>query len=230
MASRLTHLSISRCIEQQIYISDINRFRLGHILPDAVVNADKSKVNTHFVTSCEINRKIMKVMDFFAFYNRFADRIMNDSLYLGYYFHLIEDDIYRQFLYYDLGYMHKRGENDFIERLYRDYHIINGNLTEEYSLDIKLIIPDNFSAEAINDIYKFDIAEFITDMKKDVEERYSEAPKLFSFSDIKKYIDRCTFLCQKEYISLNTNKNTHFISPSDFLWEASGEMPKKAIN
>ena len=47
MASRVMHLAIAAEIAKQIHIKDINRFRLGVILPDAYNRDVQTANNSH---------------------------------------------------------------------------------------------------------------------------------------------------------------------------------------
>lgn len=49
MASRIMHIAIAAQLENILPIKDKNRFFIGHILPDAVLSANKRDVNTHFL-------------------------------------------------------------------------------------------------------------------------------------------------------------------------------------
>lgn len=93
MASRIIHLAIAKQLGSILPITDKNRFSVGSILPDAVLNADKRNVGSHFVEVFDEGRK--KHYNFNAFYERYKDKIPSGELYLGYYFHLIEDGIFK---------------------------------------------------------------------------------------------------------------------------------------
>lgn len=200
MASRLMHLAVSQRLEKVLPIKNVNDFRVGQILPDAVLSADKTEVNSHFIKVFDGGKR--KVFDFLAFYDRYEREIISDELYLGYYFHLIEDNLFRLLLYYDLDLLARRGDPKLLEELYRDYHILNGIIAEKYLIDSDLQIPQGFSDMTLNEIYSFEIGEFIQDMKADLDERISGKPKYFTAEVLDKFISECVKVCSEEYSSL----------------------------
>lgn len=212
MASRIIHLAIAKQLGEALQIEDKNRFYIGHILPDAVLSADKRKVNSHFIDVFDGGRK--KHFDFYAFHERYKENIPSDELYLGYYFHLIEDGIFRRFLYYDLELLSRRGEPEFLQELYSDYHILNGILAEKYSLENTLFVPKGFSKEKINDIYSFELEDFIFDMNKDFSDRFNETPAHLTAERIDRYISDCVNICSAEYTALKNG--THHLGRYDF--------------
>lgn len=96
MASTIMHLSIADEISKQIEIKDINRFRIGSIITDAYMNRYDRKIS-HFKDKIENGSKV--IIKLREFREKYADKIVNDDLYLGYYMHLIQDILYRQFVY-----------------------------------------------------------------------------------------------------------------------------------
>ena len=216
MASRVMHLAIASQLEKELELENTNRFRVGQILPDAVISADKKEVNTHFENfiTCENGQR--KFYDFGEFYKMFKDRINEDNLYLGYYFHLIEDSLFRKFLYYDLNLISLRGNKEFINLLYQDYHMLNGYLAEKYNLKKALIVPEHFSKEEINSIYHFEINEFLTDTQEDLQEQIKGEEKHFTKVVADRYIMECTQICKDEYKALLKGKPE--INPLDYTW------------
>ena len=62
MASRIMHLAICKQLEKYIEVKDIDRFRLGQILPDAVISNQEVPFNSHYRKSVCNNSKM--IMDF----------------------------------------------------------------------------------------------------------------------------------------------------------------------
>lgn len=215
MASRVMHFAVASQLEKVLPIKDRNRFYLGHILPDAVLSADKKKVNSHFIEIFDDGRK--KHFDFYGFYDRYKNEILSDDLYLGYYFHLIEDNMFRVLIYYELGLLSRRGEPALLDELYRDYHILNGIVTEKYALENTLYVPSDFSEERINEIYPFEIEEFISDMNTDFGEKCGGHPKLITARRLDKYISGCVNICSAEYDPLKCGR--HYLGRYDFSFD-----------
>lgn len=66
---------------------------------------------------------VKKTYNLTRFREMFQENMKIDSLYLGYYLHLIQDIVYRKFVYTDYQWNPKIPGN--IERLYHDYQLIN---------------------------------------------------------------------------------------------------------
>ncbi len=206
MASRLMHLAVSHELEKALSIRNVNDFRVGQILPDAVLSADKKEVNSHFIKLLDGGKR--KVFDFIAFYDRYKREILSEEIYLGYYFHLIEDNLFRKLLYCDLELLLRRGEPEFLKELYSDYHILNGIIAEKYVPDINLHIPQGFSDMTLNEIYPFEIKEFIEDMRSDFAERISGEPKRLSQRVLDRFISDCKTVCRTEYEAVKRGKHS----------------------
>ena len=215
MASRILHLSVSRELERYIEIKDKNRFAIGHILPDAMVSKSKFDFNTHFSRISPDGTK--KVMDFGDFYERFKEEIHGDELYLGYYFHLIEDVIFRNMLYYDLKLLNFRNNKEFLRRLYRDYSISGLELIEKYGIKDDLYVPEDFEKEKILEIAPFEIKEFLEQMKEDFVEKYDGEPMYFGSSQGEIYIQRCAKIIAQEYEAMKNGSHTALAK--DFYWD-----------
>ena len=219
MASRIMHLCISRELEGIIQSNDANKFRIGHILPDAVIRADKKQVNTHFIRNFEENGKYYKIFDYYGFYDRFQDVILQDEIFLGYYFHLIEDNIFRNVLYSDLDMMNRRGDSEFLKELYLDYRILNCMLIKKYHLKNDLDLPNLFTECKINDVYNFELIDFLEDLKQDFHNTEGN-PKIFTEQITEHYIKRCVNICKAEYESIQHGK--HFLSEKELAFEING--------
>lgn len=209
------HLAIAKQLEDQIPIRDENRFFIGHILPDAVIGADKKDVGSHFIENFDKNTK--KHFDFYAFYERYNAILLSDELYLGYYFHLIEDNLFRKFLYYELDLLSRRSDSMLLDELYRDYHILNGILVKEYALENTLCVPNGFRNEKINEIYPFELREFIDIVSSDFEENISEIPKRITKKRADGFINNCVFACKAEYTALKSGK--HHLNRYECYWD-----------
>lgn len=215
MASRILHLSVGCELEKAIEIKDINRFRIGTILPDAMVTKSKMDYNTHFAKFTDAKEK--KVMDFEEFFKGYESEITTDELYLGYYFHLIEDDIFRNMLYYDLDLIRYRGDEGFLEQLYKDYGVVGAELIEKYGLEDNLFPPENFENEKILRIAPFEITEFLNEMKNDFSVRKKDEPVYFTRKHSEVYIKRCSEVLIKEYDAIKNGRHTAFAK--DYYWD-----------
>lgn len=215
MASRIMHIAIAAQLENILPIKDKNRFFIGHILPDAVLSANKRDVNTHFSEIFDNGKR--KHFDYCEFFDRYKNDILSDELYLGYYFHLIEDCIFRVVLYYDIGLVSRRGDPDFLGELYRDYRILNGWAVERYGLEYDLYEPENYKSEKINEIFPFEAEDFIKDMCSDFNEKINQEPECFKIKNAENFIEKCVEVCASEYEAIM--RGSHSIGAYDYSWE-----------
>lgn len=215
MASRIMHLAISKQLEKYIEVKDIDRFRIGQILPDAVISNQEVPFNSHYRKSVCNNSKM--IMDFSSYFRDYEREIHEDSLYLGYYFHLIEDVIFRNFMYYNLKLISRRGTPQLIGELYQDYHILNYYLIQKYLITPIKHPTKNFKEEYINQICPFDLESFLANMQSDFIEHIIEKPKHFTEDFAERYIEQCREYCLKEYNAILKGK--HAFTPIDFAWD-----------
>lgn len=215
MASRIMHFAMAQELCQRCNIEDPDRFSLGMLLPDAVVTGNKKTAGTHFDRMTDSTHK---VMDFSLFYEKFEEQVNTDELYLGYYLHLIEDCVFRKYIYYGLGLLELRGKEGFLEQLYRDYHSVNGYLAEKYEI-IKLPpVPKELGGEVINEIYPFEADRFLSDMRGDISDRYYGDEKYFTAKNAEEVIRLCVNVCAREIEALG--RGEHFTAPDEYIWEA----------
>lgn len=215
MASRIIHIAIANELEKILPVKDKNRFLIGHLLPDAVLSANKREVNTHFVDIYDNGSK--KHFDSYSFFDRYAKEILSDALYLGYYFHLIQDGIFRSVLYYDINLISLRSVPGFIDELYNDYRILNGRAIKKYGLEYNFFEPENFKQEKINEIFPFEVTDFIKDIYNDFNTETDEEPKYFKVEQAIKFINECIKVCVSEYRAIICGN--HAVGAYDYSWE-----------
>lgn len=213
MASRTMHLTIANEIIDYGMISNIARFSIGQILPDAITHDLVSHGDSHFkATVCDGKKKLI---DFVSFRNQFEDEIKTDDLYLGYYLHLIQDAIYRKFLYYDYGY--KVFCSQDIEVLHNDYRLLNTYLITKYQIKNCIQKPEDFENEKINNIYPFALNRYLEDMENDFLPYNKGGIAVFTEQMVDEYINICSKLCKKE---MESNKiGGFFLNPMDYAWD-----------
>jgi hypothetical protein len=214
MASRIIHLAICKQLEEVLEVKDVNRLRIGNVLPDAIIIGQEAHAASHYkLTVCEGKKKMM---DFTGFYRQFSTKLLEDNLYLGYYFHLIEDAIYRKFLYYDYQLGGNRGQA-FVDALHNDYEILNGYLVKTYKLTNTLKVPDHFEEDEINKIYPFILKEFLLDMDNDFNFSKDEKTKYFTEDMAEEFIDKCITICKTEFEKIQIGKSC--LNPFEFAWD-----------
>ena len=94
MASRIIHLAVADTLLKEFEIDAPERFRLGSILPDAKIDS-LLRAAPHYQTTLPSGLITYKLKEFLSVY---GERMKEDSLYLGYYLHLIQDIFYRRYM------------------------------------------------------------------------------------------------------------------------------------
>jgi hypothetical protein len=151
MASSIVHLAITNELIKRYSFRDVHRLKYGSVIVDAGYNG-----NSHLKINVFDGQK--KTYDFDSFRQMFGEKMREDDFYLGYYLHLVQDVLYRRFVYDKYHWNPKIPGN--VERLHRDYAIVNGYIIKKYNLVNDLLIPENFSEEIINNLCSFDAEDF----------------------------------------------------------------------
>ncbi len=216
MASRLMHIAISCQLERLLDIQDVNRFRVGHILPDSIIHGKESHADAHFKKSTADGRRMM---DFADFFKRYQHKVLTDDLYLGYYFHLIQDAIYRQFMYqkWDITYT-----KDVRLEMYRDYGIVNRYLIDKYHIQNDVYLPEHFAKEEINQIYPFTLAEFLQELKNDFQSNEDGELKYLKKERVDQYIFESVQTCRRAYDGILGREK--LLDPVAYAWDVKREL------
>lgn len=208
------HLAMGRELLRQMQMENSERFLIGMLLPDAIISGDKKTLGTHYDRMTDSTHK---VMDFYRFYDEFEDKMLTDSLYLGYYLHLIEDCIFRKYIYYGLGLLEMRGKSGFLEELYKDYHSVNGYIVKAYKITSLPEAPKDMDREDINRIYPFETDIFLREMAEDMRDIYNNNEKFFNARNADEVIRQCVEICFSEANALK--RGGHYTSPEEYVWE-----------
>jgi len=188
MASSIIHLAVTNELIKHHAFKDENRLKFGAILPDA----GKGKAG-------HVNKFIWgrnkKSYDFEFFRNKFGELMRQDDLYLGYYLHLVQDICYRHFVYDKYHWNPMIPGN--VEKLHKDYSIINFYVAEKYNLKNDITVPVNFDSEPINDLCSFDVKWLMDSMYGYFKEVDGE---IFFFTKemADEYISEAVELCIRE--------------------------------
>lgn len=197
MASRIIHLAIANEIAKEIEIEDMNRFRLGSILPDAYAKGLGTSTS-HLKT--KINNNIQNTYRLAWFREQYKNKMQHDSLYLGYYIHLIQDIIFRHFVYDDYKWDPVPEGN--VQRLHNDYGLINTYVIDKYNISDELNIPSDMNGEALMEIYPFDLEQLKINFISDFQTRYKGEIFFFTKKMADEYIGKrlkCVLQRLKKY-------------------------------
>ena len=187
MGSRIMHVIIADQIAKKIKLKEKAAFILGGIAPDAV----SPKEVTHFYTGdvTDFTRSI----DYEGFIRKYSGKEQSDYI-LGYYTHLIADDLWLKGFY--LPWLKNRMENDAnIFTLYHgDFHVLNAKLADHYGVTQDLLedmeglhlIPD------LEEVAAAEVMEFLPYLNEDLaycEGDLDKALTVFTFDQIIGYIE-----------------------------------------
>ena len=127
MASSIIHLAITNELIKRLSFTDAIRLKFGAVVVDAGVGGNKYG-NAHMKITVQNGTK--KTYDFDRYREMFGERMLKDDLYLGYYLHLVQDALYRNFVYDRYHWNPVLPGN--VERLHKDYEIINQHVINKY--------------------------------------------------------------------------------------------------
>ncbi len=211
MASRIIHLAITNELSQQYNFSNIDRLYFGTIIPDGVSSC-QDYILSHF--KLRISDTGKRSYNLTEYKEKFGNLLKADDLYLGYYLHLIQDLLYRHFMYDRYHWNPKPDGN--IERLHDDYKQINAYVISKYGLHSDIHVPNGFASEKINEIADFEQDRFIQELKNDFER--IEYKERFFFTDnmVDEYIQWAVEYCKKELAALENG--SYYFDEYEWSW------------
>lgn len=208
MASSIMHLAVTKELMKHYTFKDESRLKFGAILPDA----GEGKAG-------HVNRYIWgrnkKSYNFELFRDKFEEQMKNDDLYLGYYLHLVQDICYRHFVY------DKHHWNPMIpgnvDKLHKDYSIINYYVTEKYNLKNDIVAPEDFEKEPINELCSYDV-KWLMDSMDSYFQKVEGDIFFFTREMADEYIAEAVELCLKELNALGSGGK--LIESYDNAWDS----------
>ncbi|MBR6872330.1 MAG: hypothetical protein IKN17_02350 [Ruminococcus sp.] len=198
MASRMIHLAIASRVAREYEPADRERFFFGSVLPDS--GQDKAG---HFFKF--IKNGTRKTYDLAGFRQRYP-QYRRDPLYLGYYFHLIEDIVHRNYMYGDIG-IDPRPEG-FVIQLHRDYTLINPAIIQKYELK-PLSVPEDIDSEPIVRDHGLRPHQFAEEMRGDFLTQDTGKPLIFTEQNAFELIEKAAAVCLEELRAI-AGEGEHF--------------------
>lgn len=195
-------------IARQIGVSDEKRFLLGSILPDGVAGRDKDR--SHF----KVRTDALTYIDFEAFRTQYLPAMQQDDLYLGYYMHLVEDALYRSYIYQDRFTMPRCREE--VEALHRDYHILNAHIVGRYHLR-NILQGECFpQVPAIGGITDFRIRDSLTRLGQEFTEQTEGATVYLTEAMVDEFIETALPVAMEEVKHFRTG--AFHLKVRDYTW------------
>ncbi len=211
MASKIMHMAVTKRLIEERKLSDGNRLMLGGVLPDACAEGE-SKDDSHFkIVICGGSKK---TYDLTGYRTSFGRKMQRDGLYLGYYLHLIQDIIYRDFVYNEYHWDPTVPGN--VERLYKDYRILNSYVIRKYGLHPSILVPHDFAAEPIGQVYPFQTRKLQEELSAEFSS-YEEGDIFFFTEEMADlFISRAYEVCRKELEAFQCGKR--FVDEYEWAW------------
>lgn len=198
MASLTMHLAAAHQIADRAAIRDHDRFFLGTLLPDACDRAANGHLKYHSPDGSFTTYRLSEFRDLYR------SRLLSDSLYLGYYLHLIQDLVYRHFLYDDHHWNPRIPGN--VDKLHRDYMLLNPYIIRSYHLGQPPVIPETISSEPLYERFPFHTDQ----LEQELSREFSEDPQgdafLMTASLADAYISRAVETCIQEIAVLRNGQ------------------------
>ena len=209
MASGMIHLAVTKKICNNYCYKNKARLEFGAVLPDFAENRNDSHRRAVLWGGSK------RTYDLNGFREEFREKILEDDLYLGYYLHLIQDVIYRHFVYDHYEWDPMKPGN--VERLHNDYSILNRYVRETYDLKNDFIIPENFEHEALAGIADFDPEFLLASMNRFFEEEGRGEIFFFTKEMADRYIELAAKTCLEELEALRGGASV--MDSYDLAWE-----------
>lgn len=189
MASRVIHLAVSKRIAVYFGLS-LERFNLGNLLPDLHAGTRESKAMSHFRIIQEpyedAKTDKYQYFDYDYFLQKYNNK-MDDDIYLGYYCHLITDELWIQNVY--IKYMRDENRKKLIDQqdnYYHDFSRLNQIIKEKYNLKINVA----FELVQISEINYRKILDLKIILEDDFKKKYDNLNLLlFDYEDIINFIE-----------------------------------------
>ncbi|MEN2466122.1 zinc dependent phospholipase C family protein [Ornithinibacillus sp. FSL M8-0202] len=186
MGSRIMHFIIAKRIAEEMGINNQMAFLLGGVAPDAVYPKNKS----HFFKGSE--KDYSTTIEFDTFLQQYPERT---DYVLGYYTHLIADDVWMNGFYF--SWLKNRMDQDqtLLEQYHGDFRLLNAKLLEQYNINASIL--DNLTLEHIHDLQEVkvsDVENFIPYLKGDMDypqEHVDAELSVFTFLQMVGYVETC---------------------------------------
>ena len=208
MASSIMHVAISTGVLREFPDIERNRFLLGSMFPDAAGPGNgHRKINV-----CDGTKK---TYDLPGFRRQFAEQLKHDPLYLGYYLHLVQDLVFRVYVYRTHHWDPMPEGNR--ERLHNDYAITNSYIIERYGLTPDLELPEGIASEPLFADENFDLGGFLESYHTYFGKKVDGDIFFFTKEMADECIAMCLSRCIAEVQAIRTG--TGFIDEIEYAWD-----------
>jgi hypothetical protein len=132
MGSRIIHYCVGNEILKRVRVDEY-QFMLGNLAPDAYSPERGGSLVSHF----RIPEEIMEYecVDLERFRSKYKHQIVKDFV-LGYYCHLITDNLWLKDAYKKYGHLGHDERNEAVKLVYKDYWLLNTMLIDKFGLNL----------------------------------------------------------------------------------------------
>lgn len=206
MASRVMHLAAAVQLLNELPAGmDVPRFLSGSIMVDS---APTERHASHF--QAVVGER--KTYDLSRFRAEYGHLLLTDGLVLGYYLHLLQDLVFRRYMYAELGFNPRKP--GYLAGLHSDYRRLNKLLIQRYQLTAYFAIPT--SAAPLQGIAAFDMAGLPGALAEDFSLPGEDDAFFFSEELAVRYIDQAVAKCREELHALR--KGRPLTDPLEWTW------------
>jgi hypothetical protein len=196
MGSRIMHYCITSLLSQSLKLTD-DSFFLGGLAPD--VNRYMGHSHYYLTHFAKLNAFSQPITDY-AYYIATYLSDHPSPFHLGYYFHLLSDDVWKEDIYYkkikSLPHEEKRVA---LEKNYRDFWRLNGRIIDHFSLELRELDPPGISMPEIDSTY---LPELIMELHRDFalkDEASGEDLEFLDFDEVLGVIEKSVKVCLDAY-------------------------------
>ena len=193
MASSIVHLAITNELAKRVSFTDTSRLKFGAVVVDAGEGGNITG-ESHLKVNVMDGKK--RTYDFDKYREMFGNLMLTDDLYMGYYLHLVHDSLYRHFVY-DIYHWNPTIPGN-VERLHKDYQIVNQYIIHKYGLTNDIVVPDGFKDEPINLICSFNTERLIENMNSFFSPVEDESIFFFTKEMSDEFIEEAVKYCVEE--------------------------------
>ena len=196
MGSRVMHYCITALLNKSLNFTS-DAFFLGGLAPDLHSYMGESKYYlTHFALKDDQGNTITD-------YDRYRRKYLVNApspFYLGYFFHLIFDEIWKKEIYYKkIKGLRTEDRKVALEKNYRDFWRLNGKIINYHSLQLRKLEPMAIQMDEIDCRY---FPALINELYRDFElkdKASGEALELLDFDEVVNVMDISVQACLEAY-------------------------------
>ena len=187
MGSRVMHAIIALKVAETLQIENKTEFLLGGIAADATLDKEAS----HFY--CGVHEEFTRSIDPERFFEKYKAREDREYI-LGYYAHLIADEIWLSGFYLPWLKNRMQVNKEFQTLYHQDFRLLNGKLAHYYG--VKEVLTGAFNQQV--EVYDIDevtasntwkLAQYVIEDFNEMDQSMDEPLNVFTFEQIVGYIE-----------------------------------------